>query len=253
MNLGNSSCPAAPNRSVAMRQTPCPKRRRLLQLLALLGISSLVAPSARSAPRAILTRAIPSTGETLPVVGLGSWITFNVGDDAVARDACAEVMRTFFEAGGRMIDSSPMYGSSQEVIGYGLRKARRLAAARLRGRQGLDLLGRARPRADRGVAPALARAALRSAAGPQPARLAGAPADAVRDEGGGPAALCRHHDIGRPAPSRDRAASCAASRSTSCRSPTTSVDREVGSAHPAAGARARHRGDRQPAVPRRAR
>jgi diketogulonate reductase-like aldo/keto reductase len=58
----------------------------------------------------------------MPVVGLGTWITFNVGDDIVARDACAEVMRAFFEDGGRMIDSSPMYGSSQKVIGYGLDK-----------------------------------------------------------------------------------------------------------------------------------
>jgi diketogulonate reductase-like aldo/keto reductase len=58
----------------------------------------------------------------LPLVGLGSWITFNVGNDRVARDASAEVMRAFFQAGGRLIDSSPMYGSAQEVIGYGLRK-----------------------------------------------------------------------------------------------------------------------------------
>ena len=68
----------------------------------------------------------------MPVVGLGSWITFNVGNDPVARDACAAVMLAFVEAGGRMIDSSPMYGSSQEVIGYGLRKqglARRVFAA----------------------------------------------------------------------------------------------------------------------------
>ncbi len=55
-------------------------------------------------------------------MGLGTWITFNVGKDAVARDACAEVVRAFIEGGGRMIDSSPMYGSSQEVIGYALRK-----------------------------------------------------------------------------------------------------------------------------------
>jgi diketogulonate reductase-like aldo/keto reductase len=68
------------------------------------------------------TRAIPSTGEAVPVIGLGSWITFNVGDDRVARDACADVMHAFFAAGGRVVDSSPMYGSSQEVIGYGLRK-----------------------------------------------------------------------------------------------------------------------------------
>ena len=63
----------------------------------------------------------------MPVVGLGSWITFNVGDDPVARDACADVMRAFFEAGGRMIDSSPMYGSSQRVIGYGLDKLKQPA------------------------------------------------------------------------------------------------------------------------------
>lgn len=75
------------------------------------------------------TRPIPSTGEQLPVVGLGSWITFNVGNDRAARDACTEVMRAFFEAGGRMIDSSPMYGSSQSVIGEGL--ARIGSAARV--------------------------------------------------------------------------------------------------------------------------
>lgn len=57
----------------------------------------------------------------LPAIGLGSWIAFNVGDDPVARDACAAVMREFFDAGGRMIDSSPMYGSSQSVIGNGLK------------------------------------------------------------------------------------------------------------------------------------
>jgi diketogulonate reductase-like aldo/keto reductase len=69
-----------------------------------------------------ITRPIPSSGEQLPVIGLGSWITFNVGDDGELRDECAQVMRAFFAAGGRLIDSSPMYGSSQAVIGYGLRR-----------------------------------------------------------------------------------------------------------------------------------
>jgi diketogulonate reductase-like aldo/keto reductase len=58
----------------------------------------------------------------LPLIGLGTWITFNVGRDTEARDSCAEVMQAFFEAGGRLIDSSPMYGSSQEVVGYGMQK-----------------------------------------------------------------------------------------------------------------------------------
>ena len=66
--------------------------------------------------------AIPSSGETLPRVGLGTWITFNVGNDRVARDACADVMKAFFDLGGRLIDSSPMYGSSQPVVGDGLRR-----------------------------------------------------------------------------------------------------------------------------------
>ncbi|WP_428293561.1 aldo/keto reductase [Hydrogenophaga sp.] len=76
----------------------------------------------QAASQALITRRIPSSGEALPVVGLGSWITFNVGNDPVARDACAEVVRAFFDAGGRVIDSSPMYGSSQPVIGHALAK-----------------------------------------------------------------------------------------------------------------------------------
>lgn len=68
----------------------------------------------------VLRKSVPSSGEKLPVIGLGSWITFNVGDDAMARRGCTEVMRHFFEAGGRLIDSSPMYGSSQPVIGEAL-------------------------------------------------------------------------------------------------------------------------------------
>ncbi|AWJ87992.1 aldo/keto reductase (plasmid) [Azospirillum sp. TSH58] len=67
-------------------------------------------------------RRIPSSGEVIPPVGLGTWITFNVGDDPELRGECAAVMQAFFEMGGRMIDSSPMYGSSQAVVGDGLRK-----------------------------------------------------------------------------------------------------------------------------------
>ena len=75
-----------------------------------------------------IRRTIPSTREELPAVGLGTWITFNVGEDAALRDECAAVIAAFFEAGGRMIDSSPMYGSSQPVVGYGLQKIGRPAA-----------------------------------------------------------------------------------------------------------------------------
>lgn len=98
-------------------------RRTLLSSLVAAGAVTVLRPlTAAAPPRLILTRPIPSSGEGLPLVGLGSWITFNVGDDPVARDSCTEVVRAFFHDGGRLIDSSPMYGSSQEVIGYGLRK-----------------------------------------------------------------------------------------------------------------------------------
>ena len=107
-------------RTVRDAEPSSPMRRRVLRALAALGVSGVFGDVAHAA--APLARAIPSSGEALPAVGLGSWITFNVGNDRVARDRCADVMRAFFAAGGRMIDSSPMYGSSQEVIGDGLRK-----------------------------------------------------------------------------------------------------------------------------------
>ncbi|MGA7777359.1 MAG: aldo/keto reductase [Paraburkholderia sp.] len=62
-------------------------------------------------------RPIPSTGEPLPVVGCGTWRTFDVGDDAAAQARLAEVLKVLFAAGGSVIDSSPMYGSSEAVAG----------------------------------------------------------------------------------------------------------------------------------------
>ena len=56
------------------------------------------------------------------MIGMGSWITFNVGGDQRLRDQRAEVLREFFARGGKVVDCSPMYGSSADVIGYGLEK-----------------------------------------------------------------------------------------------------------------------------------
>src|SRR3546814_18570286 len=53
---------------------------------------------------------------------MGWWITFNVGDDAALRAERAKVLQAFFDQGGTVIDSSPMYGSSEEVIGYCLER-----------------------------------------------------------------------------------------------------------------------------------
>lgn len=62
-------------------------------------------------------RPIPSTDELLPVIGCGTWQTFDVGTASDERAPLAEVLRTLFEAGGSVIDSSPMYGRSEEVVG----------------------------------------------------------------------------------------------------------------------------------------
>ena len=63
------------------------------------------------------TRRIPSTGEALPVIGCGTWRTFDVGNDLKARAGLADVLNVLFGAGGSVIDSSPMYGSSEAVAG----------------------------------------------------------------------------------------------------------------------------------------
>jgi len=107
-----------------MPQPPDIKRRELLRFFLATGAGAMLWPlTGRSEQsNAVISKSIPSSGEALPVIGLGSWQTFNVGNDTLARDNCAQVIRHFFAGGGRMIDSSPMYGSSQEVIGYGLTK-----------------------------------------------------------------------------------------------------------------------------------
>lgn len=69
-----------------------------------------------------LMRPIPKSGERIPAVGMGTWITFNVGQNTALRDQRTEVLRKFFEMGGGMVDSSPMYGSAEDVMGYCLQR-----------------------------------------------------------------------------------------------------------------------------------
>jgi diketogulonate reductase-like aldo/keto reductase len=65
----------------------------------------------------MLTRPIPSTGEAMPVIGLGTWRAFDVGADAAVRRPLHDLLRLLLDAGGRMIDSSPMYGRAEAVTG----------------------------------------------------------------------------------------------------------------------------------------
>jgi len=103
-------------------------RRRFLQSLAGLGAAAVLGPGlAAAAPQAI-RKAIPASGERLPVIGMGSWLTFDVGDDERARAVRVQVLQAFFDRGGALIDSSPMYGSAQEVIGHALAQIRNRSA-----------------------------------------------------------------------------------------------------------------------------
>ncbi len=94
-----------------------PTRRAMLQALA--GVPALALVNSTNAITAggLIERAIPSTGERLPAIGVGTWQTFDVGPDAAARRALKEVLVAFAKAGGRVVDSSPMYGSSESVTG----------------------------------------------------------------------------------------------------------------------------------------
>ena len=63
-------------------------------------------------------RAIPSSGEMLPVIGLGTYKGFDVGSNRKDRAALSDVLRTLFSYGGSAIDNSPMYGRAEGVVGY---------------------------------------------------------------------------------------------------------------------------------------
>jgi aryl-alcohol dehydrogenase-like predicted oxidoreductase len=70
-----------------------------------------------NANQAVTTRTIPSTGERVPVVGLGTWQVFDVAPGSAELAAARETLAVFAAAGGRVVDSSPMYGRSESVLG----------------------------------------------------------------------------------------------------------------------------------------
>ena len=95
-------------------------RRQFIQWLAAAGL--LATQPAVGWQTAPLRRAIPSSGERLPIVGMGTWLTFGIDPhNRAAFEQRLQVMKTFFELGGGMIDSSPMYGSAEQVLGLCLK------------------------------------------------------------------------------------------------------------------------------------
>ena len=85
-------------------------RRQLLALApALLAAAAI--------PAFAVSRGFARSSESVPPIGLGTWLTFNVGDDSVQQAQRREVLQRFFAAGGGMIDSSPMYGRAEWLLG----------------------------------------------------------------------------------------------------------------------------------------
>ena len=76
-----------------------------------------ISAEAKSEASTMLMRAIPSSGEKLPVIGLGTWQKFDVDLTPETRKPLEDVLSLFVKLGGRVVDSSPMYGRAEEVIG----------------------------------------------------------------------------------------------------------------------------------------
>ena len=74
-------------------------------------------PGRAGAASTLLQRPIPSSGEAIPAIGLGTWRTFDVGSGADVRAPLKDVLQKFVELGGRVLDSSPMYGTAELVAG----------------------------------------------------------------------------------------------------------------------------------------
>lgn len=100
-----------------MNQNDRLSRRELLRGVIGAGIALLAGSPSTAQQRVLIQRRIPSTGEVVPAVGLGTWQTFDVGAGRSEREPIREVLRRFVLAGGRVIDSSPMYGRSETVLG----------------------------------------------------------------------------------------------------------------------------------------
>jgi diketogulonate reductase-like aldo/keto reductase len=107
-------------------------RREAIRIFATGAAGLLCSADLRAQDKAqMITRAIPSSGEKLPVIGLGTWQSFDVGSGASERQPLEEVLGAFSKLGGKVVDSSPMYGRAEAVIGD--------LAAKLRLRESLFL------------------------------------------------------------------------------------------------------------------
>lgn len=92
-------------------------RRLLLKGMAGVCFAGRAFPASSGTIGAMATRPIPRSGEAIPIVGVGTWQTFDVGVNAPERAELKDVLRLLSEHGGSVIDSSPMYGQAERVVG----------------------------------------------------------------------------------------------------------------------------------------
>jgi diketogulonate reductase-like aldo/keto reductase len=92
-------------------------RRKVLKLIAAAGVVGTLPAGLLNAQAAMIRRAIPSSGEDLPVIGLGTSRVFDVGDEPGARAPLSEVLQLLVASGASIVDTAPMYGRAQQVIG----------------------------------------------------------------------------------------------------------------------------------------
>jgi aryl-alcohol dehydrogenase-like predicted oxidoreductase len=92
-------------------------RRELLAGGMMMAAATATRGAGSAAVAALLTRKVPSTGEEVPVIGLGTSGPFEVGTSPAARTPLAQVLQGFFAAGARLIDTSPMYSTAEGVLG----------------------------------------------------------------------------------------------------------------------------------------
>jgi diketogulonate reductase-like aldo/keto reductase len=96
------------------------KRRLLIKAMAGMGVSIMtrnILAQQTSATGTAIKRSIASSGEQIPVIGLGTYQAFDVGSDAAVREQLGQVLRELVAKGGSVIDSSPMYGRAESVVG----------------------------------------------------------------------------------------------------------------------------------------
>ena len=106
------------------RRMTQPSRRDVLKFGVGLGAAALGIAPVRAQAKSVLARRIPSSGEMLPVVGLGTAIVFDIGHDAAKRAERTTVIRTLLDGGARAIDTAPSYGTAESVVGDLLAEAK---------------------------------------------------------------------------------------------------------------------------------